>query len=185
MRRTIAILVSVLAALVVGCSSDGVSQTEYDLVASELVVANQELVLAKEELTLTSEQLGAAEQRVADAVADKRSAEAELAVLEDEIDELFTIDAGEEEVMQRQQALGVLGTLFVEFRGGGWSEDTLAMFDEFVEATGEESMIKQLDVFAAAVAIDPDSEQANYEFGLLGFEIMSALEREVVDPFGR
>jgi len=163
MRRTIVILVSVMAAISVGCGSDGVSQTEYDLVASELVVANQELVLAKEELTLTSEQLGAAEQRVADAIADKRSAEAELAGLEDEIDELFTIDAGENEIMQRQQALGVLGNLFVEFRDGGWSEETVTMFAEFVESTGEESMIEQLDVFAAAVAVDPDGEQANYE----------------------
>ena len=126
----------------------------------------------------------AAEQRVADAVEDQRAAESELAEIQDEMDELFTIDAGEQEVMERQQALGVLGTLFVEYRDGPWDEMTVGMFSEFVNSTGEPEIIEQLDVFAAAVAEDPEGESANYEYGILGYSIMAALEREVVDPFG-
>lgn len=171
MRRMAGVMVLAVALLASGCGSDGVGRAEHDLVVSQLALTNQELALAKEQLTVANEQLAAADGRVA--------------ALEDEIEELLTIDASEEEVMARQQALGVLGTLFVEFRGGGWSEETVAMFAEFVESTGEESIIEQLDAFAAAVATDPDGEQADYAYGLLGYEIMAALEREVVDPFGR
>lgn len=178
---------TVLAAVVVlgGCGSEGVPRAEHDLVLSELTVANQELALAQEQLEAAVEDLTGAERRAEAAVEDQRAAERRVDELEDELDELFTVDASEEEVMNRQQSLGVLGTLFVEFRNGEWSGETIAMFGEFVDATGDEALIQQLDAFAAAVAADPTSEAADYEYGLLGYEIMAALEREVVDPFGR
>jgi hypothetical protein len=186
MRRFVIAALVALAVLSTGCGGeDGVSQAEHDLVLSELAVANQELALAAERLT-------AAEQRASDALADQRSAEsatdaaeAEVAELEGELEELFTIDESEGETMERQQALAILGNLFVEFRAGGWSEETVGMFGEFAAATDDDRIIEQLESFAAAVAEDPDSEASEYEYGLLGFEIMSALEREVVDPFGR
>ena len=191
MRRLMGLAV-VVAMVAVGCGSDGVSRAEHDLVVSELALANQELALAQEELTLASERLSAAEQRVVDAVEDQRAAEAATVEaeerreeLQDELDELFTIDASEEETMERQQSLGVLGNLFVEFRDGPWDEQTVAMFGEFVPATADERIIEQLEAFASTVAADPESKQANYEYGVLGYEIMSALERAVIDPFGR
>ncbi len=183
MRR---VLGSAMVALILatGCGGGDVSQAEYDLVVSELAVANRDLALAKEELAAATVTAVSAERQVADAVEDQREAEAELAELQDEMDELFTIDGDEQTVMERQQALGVLGTLFVEFRDGPWDELTVEMFSEFVNSTGEPEIIAQLDVFAAAVAENPDSEAANYEYGILGYSIMAALEREVVDPFG-
>ena len=184
-RMMSALMLTLVVLAMAACGSDGVSRAEYDLVVSELSVANRELALAQEQLTVASEQLAGAEQTAAAAVADERSAEAELDELQDEMDGLFTIDADEQAVMERQQSLGVLGTLFVEFRDGPWDEQTVQMFSEFVSSTGEPEIIDQLDVFAAAVAADPESDQANYEYGILGYSIMSALEREVVDPFGR
>ena len=178
MGRTIAAVAVVVAIGVSACGSDGVPQAEHDLVLSELTLANEELALAQEELAETTRRLDSAAE--AQDEAERRARE-----LEQELEELFTIDASEDEVMRRQQSLGVLGNLFVEFRGGDWTEETVAMFAEFIDETGDESLIEQLDAFAAAVAADPDSEEADYEYGVLGYEIMAALEREVVDPFGR
>ena len=163
----LAVLMFVLGA----CSSGGVSQSEYDLLASELTKANQDLAA-------TNEQLAAAVSRA-------NAAEEDARAYQEELDALLTIDESEQAVMERQQALAVLANLFVEFRSGPWDDMAVAMFEEFSTATGNERIMEQLDRFATALAEDPSSDEADYEYGVLGFEIMLAVDEELVNPFGR
>lgn len=171
MRRISIGVLAVLAVVLGACSSGGVSQAEYDLLASELTTANQDLAATKEQL--------------AGAVSRANAAEEEAKTYQEQLDELLTIDEAEEAVMERQQALGVLGNLFVEFRSGPWDELTVTMFEEFIASTGNERLMEQLDRFATALAEDPDSDETDYEYGVLGFDIMLAIDQELVDPHGQ
>ncbi|KPL17008.1 MAG: hypothetical protein AMJ93_15215 [Anaerolineae bacterium SM23_84] len=83
MRKVTVVVVMTLLCLVVACGPSGVSQEEYDSVASELATAQQGV-------TNLESKLAAAQQQVADGQAKLASAEQQVADLQSQLDQLVS-----------------------------------------------------------------------------------------------